>query len=122
MPLPTLSTLAPFLTSHPGLATVLQIVAVVCGLLGQLLLALKRRSAFWIWIVSNAALLTLNAALHLLWLVALYTAYTSLCALSLWTWRTPGASRRNGRLRLRGDDPLDLTAILPAPSTKVRQR
>ncbi|CDW96507.1 hypothetical protein THICB2_880018 [Thiomonas sp. CB2] len=46
MPLPNPTAL---LSSHAGLVTALQIVAVVCGLLGQLLLALKRRSAFWIW-------------------------------------------------------------------------
>lgn len=119
MPLPDL---APLLASHAGLATALQIVAVVCGLLGQLLLALKRRSAFWIWIVSNAALMTLNAALHLWWLVAMYAAYTSLCALSLWTWRARSRGRRSSRLRLGGDDPLDLTAILPTPSAMARRR
>jgi hypothetical protein len=110
------------LASHAGLATALQIVAVVCGLLGQLLLALKRRSAFWIWIVSNAALMTLNAALHLWWLVAMYAAYTSLCALSLWTWRARGGGRRSARLRLGGKDPLDLTAILLASSSTARRR
>ncbi|MHB1700879.1 MAG: hypothetical protein ACYCSN_12270 [Acidobacteriaceae bacterium] len=120
MPLPNPTTL---LSSHAGLATALQIVAVVCGLLGQLLLALKRRSAFWIWIVSNAALMTLNAALHLWWLVAMYAAYTSLCALSLWTWRAQrGGYRKGSRLRLGGEDPLDLTAILPAPSSMARRR
>jgi nicotinamide riboside transporter PnuC len=110
------------LASHAGLATALQIVAVVCGLLGQLLLAMKRRSAFWIWIVSNAALMTLNAALHLWWLVALYAAYTSLCALSLWTWRSQRGSRRNSRFRLGGRDPLDLTIAPPAPSSMAHRR
>ncbi|SCC93917.1 hypothetical protein THIX_50103 [Thiomonas sp. X19] len=42
---PDLTTFSPtsLLTSHAGVSTALQIVAVACGLLGPLLLALTRR-------------------------------------------------------------------------------
>lgn len=116
--LPALFLLDPssLLAHHPGLATGLQIVAVGCGLLGQGLLVLKLRSAFGVWIVSNAALILLNAALHLWGLVAMYAVYTSLCVLSLWTW-----GRGRSGLRAGGEGTLDLTALLTTASRGTRQ-
>jgi membrane protein implicated in regulation of membrane protease activity len=85
-------------------------VAVTSGLLGQALLVFKRRAAFWVWIVSNGALIALNASLHLWWLVAMYAVYSALCVLSLWTWKAR-ASR----------DPTDWI-VLPAPGLRQRRR
>jgi len=64
----------------------LQTVALITGILGQWLVARRRRSAFLVWSVSNVVLVWLQMVQGLHVLAAMFGIYLALCLYAYWEW------------------------------------
>lgn len=66
---------------------ILQAIILATGIGGQLLLVKRKISAFYVWTVSNLALITLSLLNRQYAISLLYGFYTVMCAVSIVTWR-----------------------------------
>lgn len=71
-----------------GLLDALQLVGVALGLIGQVLISQKKRSAFVIWGISNIAIFALNVIAGLYLMAGLFAVYFGFCVYSFIKWRT----------------------------------
>ena len=71
---------------EPWLLNALQAIALVTGILGQWLVARRRRSAFLVWSVSNVVLIWLQLVQGLSVLAAMFGIYLALCLYAYWEW------------------------------------
>lgn len=71
---------------EPWLLSWLQMVALITGILGQWLVARRRRSAFLVWSVSNVVLIWLQLVQGLNVLAAMFGIYLVLCLYAYWEW------------------------------------
>ncbi len=71
-----------------GLTTeILQGITLATGIGGQLLLSRKNIGAFYLWIVSNIALISLSIMNQQYGITFLYAFYTFMCLYSIRSWR-----------------------------------
>lgn len=68
---------------------VLEWVAVVLAILGNLLVAYKQRAGFALWVVANAITIPIMATRGLFGYTVLYLVFLLLAVFSLWKWRSP---------------------------------
>lgn len=80
-------------TNHVIVAV--EYTAVVLGLIGNLLVAHKRRSGFALWVVSNILLVPLVLSKQMYGLAILYVTYCALAMYSFWRWHCD--ARSDGR-------------------------
>ena len=65
----------------------LQLVTVVCGLAGNLLINRKDARGFYLWIVTNGLLVIIQVLTGMYLLMVLYVAYSALAVEGLVKWR-----------------------------------
>jgi len=66
---------------------VLQVFAVISGLLGSWLVVQQRIDAFYWWLGSNAALIVISWTAGNYWLILLYACYTLMNFYGIRKWR-----------------------------------
>lgn len=71
-----------------SLNVALQVVGAVCGLAGGFYINERNVLGFYLWVVSNAALVWLQFRVRLVVLVALHLAYLSLALQGIYLWST----------------------------------
>lgn len=69
-----------------SLNVVLQVVGAVCGLAGAFFINERNVLGFYLWVVSNAALIWLQFRVRLVVLVVLHLAYLSLALQGIYLW------------------------------------
>ena len=73
---------------------ILQVFAVISGLLGSWLVVQQRVDAFYWWLGSNAALIVIQWASGNRWLIVLYVAYSIMNIYGIMKWRAEAKSHR----------------------------
>jgi nicotinamide riboside transporter PnuC len=69
-----------------SLNVVLQVVGAVCGLAGAFYINERNVLGFYLWVVSNGALIWLQFRVRLVVLVLLHLAYLSLAVQGIYLW------------------------------------
>lgn len=64
----------------------LQIIGWALTVAGQVLITARQRAGFAVWMVSNAALLTLNLRVGLRWSALMFATNLLCCIWSFWRW------------------------------------
>lgn len=70
----------------------LQIIAAISGLTGQYFVVKKDVRGFYLWVLSNLAIMVLQYLAGYYWLLALHFAYLCLCLHGIRRWRADGVS------------------------------
>ena len=71
----------------------LQIVIIITGLIGQLLVARRNKLGFYFWIVGNCALSVVFWQSEKYGLIALHAVYSAIQVYSIWHWGARSARR-----------------------------
>lgn len=72
-----------------GKSVLFEIAGVALGVWGQFLIAHRNVLGFWVWIVSNVALVVVSLSNGLYAMAALYVFYSGMCIYSIRQWKKP---------------------------------
>lgn len=70
----------------------MQVLAIVTGLAGQLLVARRNPAGFWCWVVGNMVLMRMFYDQGLWGMVVLYFVYTGISLYSIRAWQKRAAA------------------------------